>query len=203
MKPFGQYLFLAWCLAPAFVFAQKGTSYADSIARQRRLKDEQFKQGPDSPLKDQDKRIFAGLHYFPADAKYCFKGTIAKNPHPESFSLVTSDGRSKKALRYGAFAFQLDGKTYQLQVYKLLNLPAAYQDYLFIPFTDATSGTESYGGGRYIDLNEQRNNTYLVDFNLAYNPSCAYGRHDFSCPIPPAENRLPIRIPAGEKKWKE
>jgi hypothetical protein len=80
-------------------------------------------------------------------------------------------------------------------------LPEPYRNYLFIPFTDATSNGESYGGGRYIDLIEQENNDYVVDFNLAYNPSCAYGRDDFSCPIPPQENHLPIAIAAGEKKW--
>jgi uncharacterized protein (DUF1684 family) len=187
----------------ALFLAQEDTAYVQSIQQQRSAKDEQFKNSSESPLTDKDKPVFRSLPYFPVDQKYCFRGAIVQNPKPENFALITSDGRTKQARRYGTFAFQINGTTYRLQVYKLLNLPAQYRNYLFIPFTDATSGEEVYGGGRYIDLVEQKNNDYIVDFNLAYNPSCAYGRDDFSCPIPPRENRLPIRIDAGEKKWKD
>lgn len=193
---------LAACLAP-FAPEQEEAAYVQTIEKARRAKDEQFKTGADSPLTSKDRQTFRGLHYFPIDSQFRFSGAIVKNPEPETLALVTSDGRSKKALRYGSFSFQWRGATHRLQVYKLLNLPPAYQNYLFIPFTDATSGEESYGGGRYLDLIEKKNNDYLVDFNLAYNPSCAYGRQDFSCPIPPRENHLPIRIEAGEKKWKD
>ena len=200
---------LIFVLASANVAAQslpvpqEQTAYAQSLEQQRREKDEEFKKSKDSPLRSEDRHAFRGLHYFPVDMKYRFSGAIVKNSKPETLALVTSDGHSKKAQRYGSFAFQIHGETYRLQIYKLLNLSAAYQDYLFIPFTDATSGEQSYGGGRYLDLIEQKNNEYVVDFNLAYNPSCAYGREDFSCPIPPRENHLPISIAAGEKKWKD
>ncbi|MGH7492577.1 MAG: DUF1684 domain-containing protein [bacterium] len=203
MTPIPLNLTRAILFASAFLVTQEEAAYLQSIEQQRHAKDEQFKQASESPLTDKDRREFRGLPYFPIDQKYRFRGAIAKNPKPENFALVTSDGRTKKAQRYGTFAFQVSGETYRLQVYKLLNLPAPYQNYLFIPFTDATSGTESYGGGRYIDLAEQENYEYVVDFNLAYNPSCAYGRHDFSCPIPPRENHLPVRIEAGERKWKD
>ncbi len=189
--------------AAAPLLFQDEAEYMQSLEQQRRLKDEQFKNSSASPLTDQDKRDFRGLPYFPIDTKYRCTGAIAKNLKPETIALVTSDGRTKKAQHYGAFAFVISGAPYRLQVYKLLNLPAPHQNLLFIPFTDATSGEESYGGGRYIDLIEQRHDEYLVDFNRAYNPSCAYGRHDFSCPIPPKENHLPVRIAAGEKKWRD
>ena len=194
-------LVLATLFTPPVLSKQETAAIIESVEQQRRGKNEQFKKGSDSPLTKEDQRVFQGLYYFPIDLKYRFAGKIEKNPKPETFALVTSDGRTKKAQRYGSFAFQIEGKTYRLQVYKLLNMPAMFQNYLFIPFTDATSGEECYGGGRYIDLTEHKSAEYVVDFNLAYNPSCAYGRDDFSCPIPPRENHLPVRVPAGEKKW--
>ena len=201
MTPIPLKLACAIISVSVIAFTQEEAAYLQSIEQQRHTKNEQFKNSSDSPLMDKDKRNFSGLPYFPVDQKYRVRGAINKNQKPENFALVTSDGRTKKAQRYGTFGFQINGTTHYLQVYKLLNLPAAFQSYLFIPFTDATSGEATYGGGRYIDLTEQKSNDYVVDFNLAYNPSCAYGRDDFSCPIPPRENHLPIPIQAGEKKW--
>lgn len=172
------------------------------IEAQRREKDEQFKRDRSSPLPDSAKEHFSGLPYFRIDLDYRFAGPINKFAEPETLALGTSDGRIKKALRFGNFTFTLEGQQHRLEVYRLLTLPAEYADYLFIPFTDLSSGAESYEGGRYIDLVEQENNQYVVDFNLAYNPSCAYGRKDFSCPIPPRVNDLSVRIAAGEKNWK-
>ncbi|MFQ5676033.1 MAG: DUF1684 domain-containing protein, partial [bacterium] len=86
-----------------------------------------------------------------------------------------------------------------LQVYKLLDVQSKYPGYLFIPFRDVTTGTESYPGGRYLDLQENDSQIYTLDFNLAYNPSCAYGKDGYSCPLPPAENTLDVAVLAGEK----
>ncbi|NUO78883.1 DUF1684 domain-containing protein [candidate division KSB1 bacterium] len=172
------------------------------LEQQRREKDRQFKHENYSPLPDSAKEHFSGLPYFPVDLKYRFEGAIKKFEQPDTLALATSDGRLKKALRYGTFSFSLEGRQHQLEVYRLLSLPAQYANYLFIPFTDLTSGEEAYGGGRYLDLEEQKDNQYVVDFNLAYNPSCAYGRKDFSCPVPPRSNALDVRIAAGEKNWK-
>jgi uncharacterized protein (DUF1684 family) len=171
------------------------------VEQQRREKDKAFGVGPDSPLPDQIKKNFHGLLYFPVNGKFRFEGAITRYGKRETFDLIASDGRERKTLRYGYFDFQLGGKTHRLQVYKLLDLAPQYKHLLFIPFLDATSGRESYGGGRYIDLEERQDNRYVVDFNLAYNPSCAYGKSGYSCPIPPAENRLSVRIEAGEKNW--
>jgi hypothetical protein len=141
------------------------------------------------------------LPYFPINLRFRFEGPITRYNKRETFDIIASDGEKRKTLRYGYFEFRLDGKAHRLQVYKLLDLGPEYSNSLFVPFTDATSGLESYGGGRYIDLEERKDNHYTVDFNLAYNPSCAYGKRGYSCPIPPAENRLPVRIEAGEKNW--
>lgn len=172
-----------------------------AIEQQRREKDKSFLTEKNSPLPDNAKKNFRGLPYFPIDLKYRFEGAIVRNRQRETFDIIASDGRERKTLRYGYFEFTLDGKTHRLQVYKLLDLAPKYRHLLFIPFMDATSGRESYGGGRYIDLEERSDNRYVVDFNLAYNPSCAYGKKGYSCPIPPAENRLLVRIEAGEKNW--
>ncbi len=171
------------------------------IESQRRAKDQHFKHDVSSPLPETAKAGFTGLNYFPVDFNYRFEGAIEKFTAPETLALATSDGRVKQALRYGRFSFMLERQHHSVEVYRLLTLPAHYANYLFIPFTDLTSGEEAYSGGRYLDLVEQENNRYIVDFNLAYNPSCAYGRKDFSCPIPPRANALAVRLAAGEKDW--
>ena len=184
------------------VHAQANTpSWIKDIEQQRRVRDKSFREDKSSPLPEAAKKIFHGLPYFPVNAKFRFAGGITRYDKRETFDIIASDGEKRKTLRYGYFDFQIEGKTYRLQVYKLLDLEPQYRHLLFVPFVDATSGHESYGGGRYIDLEERKDNHYVVDFNLAYNPSCAYGRKGYSCPIPPAENRLPVRIEAGEKNW--
>ncbi len=172
-----------------------------AIEQQRREKDKSFLTEKDSPLPDNAKKNFRGLPYFPVNLKYRFEGGIVRHRQSETLDLIASDGRERKTLRYGYFEFNREGKIHRLQVYKLLDLVPKYRHLLFIPFMDATCGRESYGGGRYIDLEERSDNHYVVDFNLAYSPSCAYGKKDYSCPIPPAENRLTTRIEAGEKNW--
>lgn len=168
------------------------------IEKNRREKDIVFRNKIESPLPEAALKAFGGLHYFPIDLNYRFEGPIVRAAVPDTFALATSNGRIKKALRYGHFSFVLEGRQYQLEVYRLLALP---EHYLFIPFTDLSSGEETYGGGRYLDIIVNPDNHYVLDFNLAYNPSCAYGRTDFSCPIPPRNNHLNVRIAAGEKKW--
>jgi uncharacterized protein (DUF1684 family) len=191
---------LLWLSSAAH--AQVNThDWAKDIEQQRGEKDKAFREAKDSPLPEKAKKNFQGLPYFPINEKFRFAGAIVRHDKRETFDIIASDGEKRKTLRYGYFAFQLDGKTYRLQVYKLLDLAPQHAHLLFVPFTDATSGRESYGGGRYIDLEERKDNHYVVDFNLAYNPSCTYGKKGYSCPIPPAENRLSVRIEAGEKNW--
>ncbi|MCI0698363.1 DUF1684 domain-containing protein [candidate division KSB1 bacterium] len=189
-----------WLLRCNAAVAQPN-DWARVIEQQRREKDRTFRTGADSPLPDKAKKNFKGLSYFPVNANCRFEGAIKRHDKRETFDIIASDGRERETLRYGYFDFSLDGKTHRLQVYKLLDLAPKYRHLLFIPFMDATSSRESYGGGRYIDLEERSDNRYVVDFNLAYNPSCAYGKKGYSCPIPPAENRLTVRIEAGEKNW--
>jgi hypothetical protein len=193
--------FFLFCRGAGTTVQSNNAANIHTIEQQRRDKDRYFKSDPQSPLPDKDKKNFRGLPYFPVNLKFRFEGPIHRYPKRETFEIIANDGEKRKTLRYGFFEFQLDGRQYRLQVYKLLDLPKHYSHLLFVPFTDATSGRESYGGGRYLDLEERPDNRYVVDFNLAYNPSCAYGKEGYSCPLPPAENHLPVRIEAGEKKW--
>ena len=104
--------------------------------------------------------------------------------------------------KFGKTVFKLNGKKYTLAIYQNVDLvnTAGYEDYLFIPFKDLTNGEDTYGGGRYLDLKIPEGETILIDFNRAYNPYCAYN-HNYSCPIPPFENHLKVKIEAGVKKY--
>jgi uncharacterized protein (DUF1684 family) len=114
---------------------------------------------------------------------------------PSAFEIPTSDGQLRPAHRAGTFTFEREGGSRRLTAYVL---DGGSSDSLFVPFLDVTSGHETYGAGRYLDLEAEPDGTYVIDFNLAYHPYCVYADH-FSCPLTPAENRLPIRIEAGER----
>jgi uncharacterized protein (DUF1684 family) len=118
--------------------------------------------------------------------------------------MLTSRQSVQQYYRYGKISFVMNGRSYQLTVYQSKDLMqrAEYKNYLFIPFTDATNGTDTYEGGRYIDLSipDIKDMKVIVDFNKAYNPYCCYTR-GYDCPIPPKENALPVAINAGEMKY--
>jgi uncharacterized protein (DUF1684 family) len=123
---------------------------------------------------------------------------------PAGFKMLTSRQYVQQYYRYGEISFVINGKSCQLTVYQSKDLMqrAEYKNYLFIPFTDATNGTDTYEGGRYIDLSipDIKDTKVIVDFNKAYNPYCCY-TSGYDCPIPPKENALPVAINAGEMKY--
>ena len=173
-------------------------SYEDAIAEYRQDKDEFFRTSHGSPIPEADREAFDGLPYYPVDPGLRFDD-LALEPYagsePVAFEIPTSDGRLRPAQRAGVFRFPLDGELRTLTAYAFAG---GGNESLFVPFLDATSGTETYGAGRYMDVDAEEDGTYSVDFNLAYHPSCVYDPK-FSCPLTPAENRLPVRIEAGEK----
>jgi uncharacterized protein (DUF1684 family) len=116
--------------------------------------------------------------------------------------MPTTTDRKPLYVKYGELHFTIKGIKCQLNVYQNIDLSKkpGYADYLFLPFTDLTSGVESYGGGRYIDLRMQESKQWTINFNLAYNPYCAYNEI-YSCPIPPQENDLKVEVKAGVKKF--
>jgi len=172
----------------------------------REGRDKEFRNKEDSPLKDEDFSIFKGLDYFPVNKKFQVNADFTQTTDERYFQLPTSSGKTKKYKKFGVLKFRLNGKNYSLNVYQadaeVLAKYPEYKDLLFIPFKDATNGKATYGGGRYIDIKTPSGAKVILDFNLAYNPSCAYGSDRYSCPIPPKENFLQVEINAGEKSYR-
>jgi uncharacterized protein len=173
-------------------------SYEDAVAAFRADKDAYFKTAAGSPIPAADRDAFAGLAYYPVDEAFLIDD-LPLLPYPGSepvrFEIPTTDGRLRPAERAGVFRFQIDGTDCSLTAYTFAD---GSGDSLFVPFIDLTSGSETYGAGRYLDLEAQDDGTYSLDFNLAYHPSCVYDPK-YSCPLTPAENRLPVRVEAGER----
>jgi len=162
----------------------------------------QYADKDKSPLTAEDFSDFRSLSFYPIDAKYIVKAVFQKNPNPVSFELNTTTERVATYQKYGTMFFEIDGVKCQLPVYQNLELikKPEFKNHIFAPFTDLTTGGESYGGGRYLDLELPFGEKVLLDFNSAYNPYCAYN-HKYSCVIPPEENDLPVAIKAGVKAY--
>ncbi len=173
----------------------------DSI---RVVNNEEFADPKQSPLTREDLEHFDGLSYFDFNAKYVVAARFEATPKERPFLMPTSTDRTPKYVKHGHLFFTLDGIECRLSVYRNVDLSkkAGYENYLFIPFNDSTNGFESYGGGRYLDIQGPLGDTVILDFNRAYNPYCAYNSR-YSCPIPPQENNLPVRIEAGVLSWRE
>lgn len=172
--------------------------YAEAIEGFRAEKDAYFKERHGSPIPEAEREAFSGLPYYPVDPALRFEGLTLQpytGDQPSNFQIPTSDGQLRPAHRAGILAVELDGVRHALTAY---TFDGGDEESLFVPFLDPTSGTETYGAGRYLDLDPEDDGTYTLDFNLAYHPSCVYDPR-FSCPLTPAENRLPVRILAGER----
>ena len=173
-------------------------SYPDAIESFREDKDDYFGSNPHSPIPESERAAFTGLPYYAVDESLRFDDRTLEpytGSEPSDFQIPTSDGKLRPAHRAGYFAFEVEGGTHRLTAY---TFDGGDGESLFVPFLDRTSGTETYGAGRYLDLEPEDDGTYSLDFNLAYHPSCVYDPK-YSCPLTPAENRLPIRIEAGER----
>ena len=162
----------------------------------------EFANREESPLTDEDFKVFQSLDFYPIDEKFTVEAKFVSTPKEKVFKMKTSTTRLPEYKKYGELLFQIDGKSFKLNVYQNIELSKkeGYEDYLFLPFSDLTCGKESYIGGRYIDMRIPKTKTVTIDFNKAYNPYCAYN-HKYSCPIVPLENDLPIEILAGVKKF--
>lgn len=160
----------------------------------RRQKDAFFGRDPRSPIPESERAGFTGLVYFPPNGDLVY--TLRPEPGDgEPVRIGTSDGQVREYRRAAVARFEVDGEEATLA---LLTTP--HHPGFFLPFRDATSGNETYGAGRYLDLEPNPDGTVTIDFNLAYNPSCAYD-DAYSCPLPPPENWLRVPIRAGEKAY--
>ncbi len=158
----------------------------------RAMKDQFFKTDRQSPLTREQKRDFKGLNYFPEDPNLRFETPVEVFPEKETIEMQTSTGDVQTYQRYGKFTFEVDGQPASLTLY--LDDEGGF----FLPFADSLAGSETYGAGRYLEPEPLAEDRVLVDFNLAYNPYCAYNE-SWSCPLTPFENRVKVPIRAGEK----
>jgi len=188
-----KYLLFLFIFSGSACYGQQSKTYKDSL-----LAYQHEYTASHEVVKGKDKRFF---RFFPIDQQFAVMATVEKLYDSIGFTMKTSAGTLQHYLKYGRLNFTLSGKQYSLFVYQSSDLmkKEKYRDYLFVPFTDGTSGDASYGGGRYLEyyIADIHNNTLLLDFNKAYNPYCAYAT-GFHCPIPPKENLLSVSIPAGE-----
>ncbi|MBW2961005.1 DUF1684 domain-containing protein [Mesonia sp. JHPTF-M18] len=190
------------CCFSLCVYAQEDSLFT-SQGYQEHL-NEEFANKDTSPLIDEDLENFKSLDFFEIDSAYIVKATFHKIESQVTFVMPTTTERKPIYVKYGELNFILKGKELKLNVYQSqrLSVDPQYKDYLFIPFTDLTNGETTYGGGRYLDFKIPQKSEVILDFNRAYNPYCAYNGV-YSCPIPPEENDLPVKIEAGVKKYKK
>lgn len=185
-------------LGVIFVYSTLGDhspeEYSEFIYKERDEQERFMKYSSESPFVI-DSLKYGGLKYYPPNMNYKVKGRFEKIENPAIRTLATNDGKEEQYLEYGFAQFNLDGKDH-----KLLILENVSEDVLFLAFGDETSAIETYGAGRYLDVEHFGGNTITLDFNLAYNPYCAYS-DVFSCPLPPRENLLDVAIKAGEKTY--
>jgi uncharacterized protein len=154
-------------------------------------KDNFFKNDPHSPLTPEQKIKFKGLNYFPENLDLRLKVAVRRIKETQPVTMMTSKGTTQDFVRYGRFTFTVDGKEAELTIFD-------DKGEFFLPFADSLAGTETYPSGRYLEPVKVGKNEFMIDFNQAYNPYCAYN-DNWVCPITPAENRLKVPICAGEK----
>jgi len=190
-------LLSAFLLFSTFTFGQ--TKYVDSLTTERHKHSDELIDPESKILMDSEIDHFRGLDYFEIDQEYRIEAAFKKKKG-KKFKMPTSTDRTPVYQRYGYVYFKINNELCTLTVYQNVELKKkkGFEDYLFIPFRDETSGKETYGGGRYLDLRMTSSNKIILDFNTSYNPYCAYS-YRFSCPIPPEENKLKVRVEAGEK----
>ena len=184
-----------------FGFGQEKFDVAAVVKFQKELNIE-YADAKTSPLTAKDLSTFKALDFYPINEKFFVTAKFVRTKDEKPFEMKTSTDRKPKYVKYGEAHFAIDGKSFQLNIYKNIELSknSAYKDYLFLPFSDLTCGKESYIGGKYIDMKTPKADTIIIDFNTSYNPYCAYNSK-YSCPKVPMENDLNIEIRAGLKKF--
>jgi uncharacterized protein (DUF1684 family) len=188
----------------AVIYTLTGTdnpeTYIENVEKERERQYKFIRFNIESPLTDEQKRTFGELEYFPIDPSYKVRAKMVPLENKKMVELPMTDGTLEKYLQHSHAEFELKGQIIRLLLLQSQKDPDRRN--FFLAFADATSGEETYGGGRYINLRQDGKNSITIDFNLAYNPYCAYNP-DFACPLPPRENILEIPINAGEKDYKK
>lgn len=191
----------AFILLLFLVVQAKAQTYVQSIEQYREKYKSEFLEDENSPLKKED---LSGLRFYPIHKNFLVTASFEKITDTAGFDMHTHSEKEKRYRMYGKVHFTLNNKSCILFVYQSESLmkKKGMEDYLFIPFTDLTNGNETYGGGRYLDfrIGDIQSGNLSIDFNKAYNPYCAF-KGGYSCPIPPKENDLKIKVEAGEKRF--
>lgn len=174
--------------------------YRETIQEHRESIAEFMKSSPDSPFNKKGPVQFEGLKYFAVDPAFKVVAEITRYENPEQIILTMSDGSHENYFKYATAEFELSGKPQRLVLLK----SETYwnEDWLFLPFYDETSTRESYGGGRYLEITYAGGPVADIDFNLCYNPYCAY-TDTYRCPFPPQENQITVPVTAGEKIYSQ
>lgn len=173
-----------------------------SIEEFQKTLNTEFGNKNESPLTIENLDTFKALDFYPISEKFFVVAQFIRTKKEKPFEMKTSTERKPLYVKYGEAHFMIDGLKFKLNIYRNIELSKndEYKDYLFLPFSDLTSGKESYISGKYIDLKIPKGDTIIIDFNTSYNPYCAYN-HKFSCPKVPLENDLNIEIRAGVMKF--
>ena len=168
----------------------------DELEKLREEKNKVFASDPQSPLTPEQKMNFDGLRYFPENHFLRFEQAVDFFANQETIKMQTSSGSLQSFLKVGLFKFSVESQPAVLTLYR------GEEGEYFLPFKDALAGKETYAAGRYVEPISLGENLFMIDFNFAYNPYCAYNDR-WTCPLPPAENRLAIPIRAGEKIYQD
>ncbi|HEX6223856.1 MAG TPA: DUF1684 domain-containing protein [Chryseolinea sp.] len=186
-------------LVYSFMGSSDQSGYIEEINKEREEKDRFMKTSRDSPFapKPED---YKGLVYYPPDPRYRIIADLTPIESKEIVTLTTNTGEEQRYQQYAFAEFDLDGYHHKLLILEVMDA-GPFRGKLFFAFGDETSAVETYGAGRYLDLEKvPGSRTITLDFNKAYNPYCAYASH-YTCPLPPPQNLLSIAIKAGEKTY--
>ena len=178
---------------------QEYEAWEIALVEMRIEKNEEFSDRAQSPLMEKDLPGFEGLNYFFPVREMVFRVPFTAAAGADTVSLVKRRGETVPYVRRGSVSFRFEGATHTLTVFG----PAdpAQGDYLWLPFYDETSGNSTYGSGRYLDIQISEDGLVDLDFNYAYNPLCDYNAEKYNCTLPPAENKLPFAVEAGEMSF--
>ncbi len=181
--------------------AYKKFPYGSTIIEYQEELNKEYANTDSSPLDSADLAKFFSLNFYPPSKEFLVNARFEKRKKQKKFKMKTSTDRKPQYAVYGDVYFTLKGTEFKLSIYQNIELSKkpGFENYLFLPFTDLTNGETTYGGGRYIDLEIPNGKELVIDFNKCYNPYCAYS-HRWSCPIPPPENFLNIKVEAGVKE---
>jgi uncharacterized protein (DUF1684 family) len=183
----------------SFQGSQDDAAFTSEIEKDREEKDRFMRTSPESPFA-KSPESYNGLKYFPPDIKYRIVADLTPIQERKPVILSTNDGKEQRYIQYAYADFKLDGVANRLLILEIADM-GPFRGKLFLAFGDKTSTVETYGAGRYLDVTKTPGSrTIKLDFNLAYNPYCAYD-DTYSCPLPPAENLLDVAVKAGEKNY--